>query len=88
MFLLRNWRTSVYKRDNYICYSCKIRGGTLNAHHIHSFNNNNLLRYNIDNGITLCKKCHRKFHKLFGFGNNNKHQLEKFLNIKHLMTAP
>jgi len=35
--------------------------------------------WDTNNGITLCKKCHRKFHKLFG-NKNNKKQMVKFLN--------
>ena len=52
------WRDLVFKRDKYTCQKCKIIGGILNAHHIKSFATDIENRFNICNGITLCKKCH------------------------------
>lgn len=31
------------------------------------------------NGITLCKNCHKLFHKTYGIKNNTRKQLLKFL---------
>ena len=28
----------------------------------------------------MCENCHRKFHNIYGKENNNKKQLEEFLN--------
>lgn len=78
------WRDSVFKRDNYTCQCCSQRGGDLNVHHINNFNEDIDNRFEIDNGITLCKKCHLvgnpdSFHSIYGERNNNREQLIEFL---------
>lgn len=57
------WRTEVFLRDKFQCQICNQTGGTLNAHHIKSWTKYMELRYAIDNGITLCEKCHKEIHK-------------------------
>ena len=56
----KEWRISVYKRDNFTCRwpncNCKKK---LNAHHIMPWSQSPALRFNIRNGITLCKKHHK-----------------------------
>jgi len=60
----RDWRFAVYKRDNYTCNYCKkkLRSGNIVAHHIKGFSEFEELRFDIDNGITLCRSCHKKVH--------------------------
>lgn len=60
------WRKNVYMRDNYQCVKCgsKIK---LNAHHIKSWKDYPELRYDLNNGITLCEKCHIEHHKKYGY---------------------
>ncbi len=53
------WRKAVYKRDDYICQRCGERGEKLEAHHIKPFATHPELRFDVTNGITLCKSCHR-----------------------------
>ena len=58
-FEYMDWRNLVYLRDNYTCQKCgDSKGGNLEAHHIKSFAEYPKLRFDIENGITLCKNCH------------------------------
>lgn len=55
----KEWRLAVYQRDNFTCQGCrKGRGVRLQAHHIFSFALYPKLRFEVSNGITLCKRCH------------------------------
>lgn len=54
----RKWRMEVFKRDDYTCQSCFKKGIYLEAHHIKGWTEYPDLRYEKDNGLTLCKKCH------------------------------
>lgn len=54
------WRKAVYKRDGYKCKWPKCKARTrLNAHHIRRWADCPSLRFEINNGITLCKKHHK-----------------------------
>lgn len=56
----KRWRKQVYSRDNFICQwpncTCKKK---LNAHHIQIWAHNPGLRFDINNGITLCYNHHK-----------------------------
>ena len=73
----KDWRDSVFKRDNYMCQHCCQRGGRLEADHIITVSNivrafniknitearENFFLWEISNGRTLCELCHRNRHK-------------------------
>jgi hypothetical protein len=75
----KKWRLMVFNRDNYICQKCKDRGTELNPHHIYNFSEYKELRFDINNGITFCRKCHYKFHKKYGYKNNDLIQINNFM---------
>jgi len=71
----KEWRISIMKRDNYTCQKCGERGGWKEVDHYlisfatiikeckiktleDAFNCNKL--WDINNGRTLCRKCHRR----------------------------
>ena len=54
----KEWRRAVYERDNYTCAICNMTGRDLEPHHIKKWSRYPKLRYDINNGITLHKKCH------------------------------
>lgn len=80
----KDWRTSVYKRDGYTCQCCGSRGDKLNAHHINQFADYPELRYDTNNGITLCEGCHDStkngsFHNTYGTHNTTSFQLREYI---------
>jgi hypothetical protein len=79
LFEIKLWRDAVLARDNYLCQKCNIGSDKLNAHHIKNFIKFLELRTSIENGITLCEKCHIKFHKIYGKTNNTKEQIDDFI---------
>jgi predicted restriction endonuclease len=70
------WREKVFERNNYTCKLCLKRGDQIiHAHHILPFSEFKEFRFDIKNGITLCKKCHK-----LTFGNEWKY-IPRFMNI-------
>lgn len=53
------WRTNVFERDNYTCQKCGQRGVKLEADHILPFSFFPEMRFELFNGKTLCKECHK-----------------------------
>jgi len=59
----KEWRKAVFERDNYTCVICGSKNVKLNAHHKKPWAEYKNERFDINNGITLCVKCHKKIHK-------------------------
>ena len=77
----RLWRKAVLERDNFTCQITGQHGGKLEVHHINNFADFPELRLDVNNGITLSKKIHREFHRIYGRHNNTREQLEEFAKL-------
>jgi len=74
------WRKAVFHKDKWQCQDCGQIGRKLHVHHLYSFahllDDFNIVSkrqafkikelWDINNGITLCKKCHKARHKIMG----------------------
>ena len=82
------WRKDVYAKDWYTCQCCgKSKNITKHAHHLINFADNEELRYDVNNAITLCDECHYttikgSFHNIYGTTDNTPEQLEEYINNK------
>lgn len=56
--IYKEFRNKVLKRDKFKCRMCKNKN-KLNVHHLMKWSSASTLRYDTDNGITLCEDCHR-----------------------------
>lgn len=52
------WARAVISRDKATCQRCGARGVELHAHHIKPFHSHPEHRWDLDNGQTLCYRCH------------------------------
>ena len=78
----REWRRKVLIRDEYICQKCGETYWSMTAHHVLNFKDNASLRYDVSNGVTLCRPCHIEFHTKYGFEDNDGEQLIDFIAEK------
>jgi len=87
----KKWRYSVFERDGFSCISCCLNYERLNAHHIKPFvqilGENKIKSieqakmckelWNVNNGITLCEKCHKQITIKRGDNNGWKNRCNK-----------
>ena len=87
------WRMAVLARDEHKCrrLGCDREGPTahLEVHHVKNFRLHKEVRYQVSNGVTLCKDCHDEFYRRFGNFGNGWAQLNKFLEegVQHDASA-
>lgn len=73
------FRRLVLIRDDYKCLCCgNDNEKDLQVHHIRSFKDNLELATSVKNGVTLCKDCHKKYHKRYGW-NGKQETFSKFI---------
>lgn len=59
----RQWAYDVKARDGFACVHCgDDRGGNLHAHHRKHWATHPSLRFDLDNGVTVCAGCHWLVH--------------------------
>lgn len=61
----RTWRNQIFKRDNYTCQVCEEKGmrfNPLHVHHVIPFSESIEFRFEQENGVTVCKRCHFMMH--------------------------
>lgn len=75
------WRDTVFKRDNWTCRNCGIRGGRLEAHHLIPWVKNEIYRFEVWNGETLCNSCHWKITR--AQKTKHEHNFEKVVFCKN-----
>lgn len=78
------WRNAVGTRDQLTCQCCGLKTKKVEAHHLFSFIQYDKLRYEVDNGICLCRHCHNvresgSFHNIYGTHNNTPEQLREYI---------
>lgn len=74
------WSLDVRRRDGFMCQKCgKDHTYTIHAHHIEAYNTAIDLRYDVNNGISLCRDCHADFHATYGKGGNTRVQLDEWM---------
>lgn len=81
----KDWSKEVKERDNNICQCCgykKEDNENMYAHHLDGYDWCKDKRSDIDNGVCLCEECHKKFHNIFGLGNNTKEEYEYYKSHK------
>lgn len=81
----REWQQKVKEKAKFTCDICgDNRGGNLESHHLDGHNWCKDKRYDINNGVCLCDKCHKEFHVDFMHGYINPCTKQDYLDFKQM----
>lgn len=74
----------IMNRDDFTCQCCGAKSEKgkhliLQVHHLNGYSWCEKDRLNDTNAITLCENCHKKFHSIYGYGDNTKEQFEEWI---------
>ncbi len=75
------WAKRIKQLDKYTCQICFAKNVPLHSHHLNAWNLYVSERYDLNNGVCICERCHDALHHEFGKGNNTKEQYFQFRNI-------
>lgn len=76
---ISKWTKDVIRRDG-ACVKCGSRH-RLEAHHINGYADYPHGRVDVNNGATLCHKCHKKYHRKFGTKRVNRVDFHEFIDF-------
>lgn len=79
------WSKKVKERDNWICGVCNRYGVPMNSHHINAWDAFIEERYDLNNGVCLCERCHNRLHLVYGKGGNTRAQFNEFKEMMRLI---
>jgi len=80
----RKWRIEVIRRDK-VCQVCKALKNR-QAHHLNHATYFQNERFDVENGITLCKRCHKSLHIDYHRGYRKKCTKKSFMYFHRIST--
>lgn len=80
----RQWRLSIFERDDYICQYCSKKQKNPHTHHINNYADFPEQRLLLENGITLCKKHHKEYHLYDGSRHAGRNSFNKWMSNQGL----
>ncbi len=79
------WKEAVLRRGKYCCLVTN-QTTNLTCHHLNSWDWCEEQRYDSANGVVLSEEIHKKFHSIYGHGENTREQFEHFLLTHYNLT--
>ncbi|HEC66953.1 MAG TPA: hypothetical protein ENI23_16885 [bacterium] len=74
----KEWSKTILRKANYTCQLCGKKGGKLSAHHLYNWADYPDKRFDLSNGVAICRGHHIEFHRIYGKGNNTPEQFSEF----------